>query len=385
MIVWLIAALSLSAEPSRDAIDRFTRTLETSWDTTGIDNYCTHFDVDALCERALINSGASDKFSAGFKKGLKSSFLESIRHGMRQFKSVKLLHTRKHEEHTVLVFRMISSEGALAYVQLLLSQESPPDTVAIIDAFAASSGEWTSQAIRRLALPAIVEENRSVIAKVLSPQEVDILKWAPKLTKATELMQAQEWERALNMLETFPDSLRQQSTLFALRIQCAQKFNQESYLKVLAEWEKTRPEDPALNLLAIDGYFIRKEYEKAHRAIDRLDKSIGGDPYLRLLHSYFYSHAKDLPSAEEHAIAACQAEPSLFAAWDQRMSTQLIQKKWPALASTLITLDQLFPGNTMDSILQDSAYDEFRKSENYSSWMSNRPGKLLQGSQLPSG
>jgi hypothetical protein len=374
LVATLTTALGLSAQPSQETIDSFVKTLETSWTTDGIDTYCASYDVDALCERTLEKTGASNKFRTGFKNGVGPSFLESSRKSMQQFESAKFLRVRQHEGHSVLVFRLLSDKAGLSYIHLLLQKNCPPEKIVIVDQFAASAGEWTSQAMRRLTLSAIVDDNKSAVAKLFSPQEADIVKWAPKMARAIQAMHDKKWQEALNAFEKFPDSLRTQSSLFTLRVQCAQNISNEKYLHVLAEWEKIRPTDTALNLLAIDGYFLRKDYSKAHQAIERLDQSVGGDPYLRLLRSYFYTAAEQLAEAEDAAITACKEEPGLFSAWDQRIGVQLKQKKWSGLGVTLNAFDRAFPSNSMHEIIQGTEYEEFRQSEDYTRWLNSRPG-----------
>ena len=43
-----------------------------------------------------------------------------------------------------------------------------------------------------------------------------------------------------------------------------------------------------MDLISIDAFLIHKEYDKAQAAIDRLDESLGGDPYLNVLRSTIF-------------------------------------------------------------------------------------------------
>ena len=46
---------------------------------------------------------------------------------------------------------------------------------------------------------------------------------------------------------------------------------------------QTLPGDPCVDLIALNAFGIRKVYAKVLAAVDRLEKIVGGDPYLKLI------------------------------------------------------------------------------------------------------
>ena len=48
-------------------------------------------------------------------------------------------------------------------------------------------------------------------------------------------------------------------------------------------FSQAHPNDAMIDLISVDAYILRKAYDKALEAIDRVDKAIGRDPYLKVL------------------------------------------------------------------------------------------------------
>ena len=71
---------------------------------------------------------------------------------------------------------------------------------------------------------------------------------------------------------------------------------------MLEDFRKYYSQDPCLDLLLIDYYTLKKDYAQAIPCVDRLDKSVGGDPYLNVLRAAS-------TSAAGHLNEACRGLP----------------------------------------------------------------------------
>ncbi len=115
---------------------------------------------------------------------------------------------------------------------------------------------------------------------------------------------------ALSALQALPEKAQKAKPMQLLKIQAAAALDDETYAAAIKSYEALFPGDPSLNLVSIDGLILRKSYQKALRAVDNLDNSLGGDPYLDQVRvGLLLDEGKDLDRATELAEKALQADP----------------------------------------------------------------------------
>lgn len=144
-------------------------------------------------------------------------------------------------------------------------------------------------------------------------QMIDVLLGDDSIVAAFEKISSQlssDPAAALRAIEALPKSARDSKPLQLLKIQAASTIDDATYGAAIAEYEGLFPNDPSLNLVSIDGYIVRKNYEKALEVIDNLETSLGGDEYLDELRiGLLLEEGKDLGRATTLAEKAVTAQP----------------------------------------------------------------------------
>ncbi len=372
---WLAITLiaTLHARPSEKAINEFGQVLVDDWSNAGIRHLVKAINPAALCARSLHGTGASSRLAADFTKGFEGAFMQQYSKALQQFTDAKLVRAvRTKDDRTKLIIRLGQAQGGFNYHHLLVKEESLPGQIVIEDIFYANSGEWVSDSVRRLVLPMLLQENKSLLEKILSPSDRDYLKHMDTFQKGNNFTMAKEWEKALAAYDSLPESMQKLSMTLSMRANSARNISQEKFLEVIDQWERLSPADSALNLMSIDAHLYRKDYAKAHAAITRLADSIEGDSYLDFLHANLYVMTEDWAQAEKFAQIAINDDPKIFSAWDILMAAQTKQENWKGLKATLTHFDQIFPLNGIAETIDGEAFSAFRSTEFYQTWLAGR-------------
>ena len=97
------------------------------------------------------------------------------------------------------------------------------------------------------------------------------------------------------------------------------------YLSILELFRKHHKDDPATDLMLIDYYFLRGKLDKAAELLDRLNRYVGGDPYLLVLKGGFLVESKRYADARAAVEKALAEEPTLKSAYPVRINIALIE------------------------------------------------------------
>ena len=69
--------------------------------------------------------------------------------------------------------------------------------------------------------------------------------------------------------------------------------NDEKYEAAINEYTTLYPNEPNMYLLLLDGYIIKKEYDKALYSVNEMDKMINKDPFLDYYRYLIYNMQDD--------------------------------------------------------------------------------------------
>ncbi|MEJ7639603.1 MAG: hypothetical protein WKF75_16915, partial [Singulisphaera sp.] len=156
--------------------------------------------------------------------------------------------------------------------------------------------------------------------------------------------------------------------LLLLRLQAAPNLGDEEYTAVIEDFRKYHPDDPCLDILSIDTSILKKDYAKALASIDRLDKAVGGDPYLDSLRANVYLDGQKPDAARQAARRALEREPTLIDAYWSLVAISLKEREF---AETLELLNAI--GEKFDIVFEDLGtmpeYAEFVETPQYQQWL----------------
>lgn len=330
-------------------------------------------DMNALLARTLQGLKVPTQLMNGFRAGMGGKFkfgtmvvTRSIQNGG----SYKFLRLRSANGETRALFRLLQTDdGGLNYHELVLTLP-PKGAPRIVDLYIHAGGEYTSHTLRRAFLPVIAEKNKGFFAR-LTGQQSDYIKSFPKIRAMQQLARQGKKAEALAALKALPASLQTDKNILLLRVLYTIEGDEAEYAAAFEAMRKAYPKDPCLDLLCLDALILKKKYAETIRAADRIDRSIGGDPYLHVFRSNVYYAEKKLDKARQCAEKAIAAEPALTDAHFNLITICLDQKDYAKVAAILTVLEKDL-GVELNDLTEVPVYADFVKSDEYKKWLAGR-------------
>jgi hypothetical protein len=360
---------AISATEARD----FGQEIEREFRENGPDFLVKAIDLRRLLEIAIAGQPGKEEYNTGFRQGLMSKGLgANLAKGMEGFSSYKLLRVITTNERPLLVFRGLTGEGALNYHILELERSRGPD-IRVVDLFFMLSGEKVSETLRRLYLVAAAEADRSLLSRLTQGQGVWV-KHSKDVQAFIGVARNGDSKAALKLYQSLPEPIRAEKSILVMRLVAAAKEEDGAYLSAIEAFEKHFPNDPSLALVSIDGFVLKKQPRKVITSLEKLDRFIGGDPYLLLLQAGQYLELKDKRKTRELAGKAIEQEPSLSNSYDFLLGLSLEDKDF---AETIRVLDLAEKNLKIDML------KAVQNAKEYKSFLESPAGKKWKADHRP--
>jgi hypothetical protein len=362
-LAWATAAMPAS-------YTSFARDLERSLgscDTTLFDSSISWND---LLDRGTGDLQVSETVRREFTNGVARGFVlgDEICKTVQESGSYVLLDVREVDGAPRALFRVVGDSG-LNYHDLLLS-ESEDGTVAIVDMFIYSLGEWVSQTARRGFLPLAAQLGQDSLTP-MKPGENQYLDNIPNILKMQAHYQQGSFDDALAVFYSMPDELKKNRNILMIRFAIAVQVGGEEYNAAMLDLKNTFPDDPSLDLVLIDHYFNKKQYSEALKIVDRIDRSVGGDPYLDFMRANVLYADGRKSEARKAARRAIEHEPGLEDPYWTLVTISLDEKDFVETARLLGEIENRH-GIVIGDLSLIPEYSEFLESAAYDSWVGTR-------------
>lgn len=324
------------------------------------------FDLGSLFGRMIWPAKPSSSDIAEFIKGTKAeggSLGSSLASRITSTGRLTLLHARKNDHGTTLLYRLLASEeGGFDYIEFLVGKDKEGNP-ALVDMYAASTGEYVSQLLRRV----YASNGNGVIGKLM-----DVVKSADaeKTISANEEMSALirngENQKVLDYYETLPEGVQHQKIIQLRRLAAATLMQNDSiYSTVIQDFGTIFPDDPALTFKQIDYYILRKEYDSVQVVLNRLDARVD-DPWLDYQRAEIAFQQEQYNKAVEYSERLIQKDSAMLEPYYMLIAIALHQDNYPGVnqalkrmqASGLATID-------FEGIEASENYEKYRASKEY--------------------
>jgi tetratricopeptide (TPR) repeat protein len=345
-------------------------------------------DWDTLFKTMATGWDIPDKVHQGMLRGLRAGldgelgFTGQLIRNSKIGGSYRFLRTRESHGRQVILIRMIQPNGGVAYFELV-PRRLPDGRVRAADIYVYATGEFLSETFRQGMLPMIAEQSRTFIDKLLTGEK-DYIHDFPNLERAAALLNQGKAQEALAIYKEMRPETRKQKLALLGRLRAAQAVDFQEYAAVLADFEKFHPDDPCLELILIDALALRKDFPGAIRAVDQLEKSVGGDPYLDVLRSGLRRTQGDLEGSRQFARKAVEREPSLLQGYWALVDGSLKSGKHEETLEYLKEIDRNFI-MTFNNMNELPDYAGFVKSPSYAKWLdylkTKKPAATKNGPQ----
>jgi hypothetical protein len=330
---------------------------------------CDPAAIDALFDRdhTMNVARAEMKLTQGERRKLREGAHRALPIGRNACADVEsgseytLLHVRQREGEVSLLYRTLGENG-VNYIEIYVGK-GEGGSARFYDLYNYAYGERTTESLREL-LGAF--ESRGVRRRAGEVSQ--------NLQDARRFLTAGQWEDALAAIDRLPADARRPRPIRLMRVMAAGGLSDEVYEKAIAEYEKDFPGDPSLDLVSVDGYLIRKQYDEAIAAMDRVDARVGGDPYVHVLKASLFREMRDLEAAWTEAQAAVNEAPDFEEAYWTALTIALERKAHDDATALMTTLRDRFAVEFDPELMAAEAlWAEFLESPQWAAWSSDEP------------
>lgn len=223
--------------------------------------------------------------------------------------SFKLLRVRRVGDRFQPLFRLVTPEGGVNYFDVALVRATD-GTAALDDVTPMTQGESFGRTCRRLVLThAAGERLRDQFQD--GPERL-LVDHADEVVAFAAHVRKREGKAAMDLYRRWPAELQRDRHLQLNAVFAAAELDDdEAYVRQIEDFRRDHPGDPSADLVALDAYVIKGQFDPAVKAIDALRAAVGGDPYLDATRGMVLAAAGRLKEAKAAVAQAARAEPTL--------------------------------------------------------------------------
>ncbi|MFN8290454.1 MAG: tetratricopeptide repeat protein [Chitinophagaceae bacterium] len=302
-------------------------------------------DIDEVIKRAGINNSNNGRaFGSGLKQS--ASMGNRITEGITEEGTYQLVKPYEKEGKQHLIFRLYD-DGGINYHDIELKKKK--GVVKIADVYIYATGEALSATIKNL-----YEQLSGMEDKLTKDKN-----WVSSLTEIREKLNKGKNKEAYDLFMEIPAEARTSKIFRIIKVQICTGMSDELHQQSVEELLAAFPNEPDMQLMLIDAYFMRKEYDKALGAVNAIDKMINKDPFLDYYRYLCYNVMQQPEKAREHLIKVTKAYKDFPDARLELIVTYLDEKKYDSarIAVSEFRAKKTFPQEKLEKIL--SVYPDF--------------------------
>ncbi|WP_299709594.1 hypothetical protein [uncultured Tenacibaculum sp.] len=339
-------------------------------DSTLFNNDASYFDkafhIKTFTDRFFIKSNDPElvEFNQGFHNGFSKSFSfgNEILNVTNSGSEYNFLKAYRAEGNYYLLFRLSGEVGINYHQHLIKFIDNKPR---IIDSYIYVTGEYLSQTMKTIYNLSV--NNRSFLKRLLNVDEIKDLK---KLASLKQLRDEGKYNEVVDLYESLSDTSKKKKIFKIYALTSAQYLSNEVYNKYINEYKAEFPNDPSLHLISIDGFILKKQFDKALASIDKLEQTIGGDDFLQFFRGNIYYLKKDYKKAEEKFSYVIENYENFFDAYDSLLTVYVESSNFKEATVLLDKLLEKFEMKKEDfkAVLEET-FEEFSKSSEFKNWL----------------
>ena len=359
--------LFASQDDDRIKIGKRFSELLNQRDSTEIDKLMSVPKYAERVAKIVFESTASQQgFVKGFVGELSSKSLSKqlLIDPIREDISVVYLGMNK---RNVPLVRIDYASGGHEYIQLIINRNSQGESL-IVDFLFASSGEFSSVAVGN-STKYLLRPSDSILKRLLGGVEPDKA-LVNDFKKIASLQAVGKLQESYDLIQTFPDELKNQKEIINTAIHLATHLSDELYRTELARLAKHYGNDPKSSFMLLDHYFYEEDWDDAIKAIQKTKQVWGDDGALNMMLAGIYLSAGDDAAAAKAAEHAIQVEPSFEDAYWFVLEFYAKNRRFAQSVEVLSKLETQFAYEfTADPLADDEHYIALSKSEVYLAWL----------------
>jgi tetratricopeptide (TPR) repeat protein len=125
-------------------------------------------------------------------------------------------------------------------------------------------------------------------------------RWMQEIPKIRNLITEKKYQEALDIFNSMPLVIQNSRPFQIINVEIASGISDEDHIKAVERYEALYPNEPNMQLMLIDAYVLRQQYDKALKAVNELDRMIDKDPLLDYYRAICYNLLNDQEKFREH-------------------------------------------------------------------------------------
>ncbi|BBM84883.1 tetratricopeptide repeat protein [Candidatus Uabimicrobium amorphum] len=287
-------------------------------------------DINALANTVTTNIGVTGAEKAQYAMQLRSSFNfgTTIAGVVTQGGSYKFLRSSSNPQG--LLFRLIDPRGALNYHYYKMTKASGQWKYTDIYVYATGEDVTTSMSTAI----SLVTQKLGFFDRVMGGESD-----AQKFVQMTQASRQGQYYKVEQIYNTLSAKAQKAKICLVVRAKAASQLGTEVYQKALQVYLKHFPNETDSNLMALDFYFLRKEFSKVLVSVNKVDQVID-DPYLNIFRGNVYIEMGDNNKGKAAFNKILDAEPDNRMAYFSLIGVALEEKDYPSITRYLIAAEQ---------------------------------------------
>jgi hypothetical protein len=225
-------------------------------------------------------------------------------------------HYEKDGKHHIIFRLFTDKDGSLNYHDYELLKRGGKCKIA--DAYIYLSGETLAESSGNMFRS--FTEHTDGSNKQLNKENLDGL---DELKEVKELNARGKQTEAKELYNKLPEYLKKTKPVQMIHLTICSGLGNDEYAAAINEFKQKFPDEPNMNLLMIDGYFMQKEYEKLLGAVNALDSQINKDPLLDYHRYLSYNLLKQDDKGRECLIRLLGNMPDFQKGYLEYIATEL--------------------------------------------------------------
>lgn len=265
--------------------------------------------------------------------------------------------------------------GGLTYVDLVpvFGADGKPK---LVDAYLFSSGEFLTDSLRRVLLPQLARMTQMPLEALGSASPSPLMRHFDSVMGFLQSASQQDHVTVIEKFGALPPEVQNEkfvliqylgSIIFLMNQQGKDPQLQRLYYDGMLNFEVQYGDDPAYLLMAMEYHLFKEDYVAAMETVDRLDATVGGDPYLDSLRADILAMEHRLEEALTYAIQARERAPWVEDTYWQVLDIQFQLQDWLGAAAEMDRLVHRF--NYKFEIEAQPYYSAFLQSKVGQNWL----------------
>lgn len=330
-----------------------------------------------ILERSVsdLDLSSSDKkilVTMGQRVG--NSFPEQFTKVVADGGSYSMIRVRMVAGRPRVIVRLMHAGGATNYHEYSLVRY-PDNRIAAEDVYIYLSGEPLSHTFRRIMLNLLNMQAKGFTN--LTKEERVLIDHQQDVSTMTAMVRDGQHREAFAIYQKLPAEMHNNKLVQIVAIQAAGGMgDDEAYMTEMERFRKNHPKDAAGDLISIDYFLLKKNYDETLRAVDRLDNALGGDPYLDSMRANILGEMGKYAEARICADKALQGAPSIPPVYWSKVTIAALAKDHDDTRDTLkLIVEKIDPTLNAEDIQNDERFVEFVNTpqfEEFQRWLVKR-------------